>query len=305
MEGKDILNEFKIFLKINRSSSEKTIDNYLRDLKQFFSVIGITEKEINNFNVLQNIDNNYIKKWFFFQRNNNNTNRTISRHIVSIKMFFKFLNEIYNISNKFILNLNGMKFISGLPKAVSYKEILNIIENIDKTIKYKHKWLAVRDKFLIILLFSTGIRISECLNIKHLDIQNAKLNGSVLKIIGKGNKERIVPLIDVIFNSYDIYKKSLLNEKIDISSYLFLNQKGKKISAREVEKLFEILKINYNLQYFSPHVLRHSFATAMLENGSNIKQIQTLLGHENLATTQKYTKITKKLISDKLKKVNW
>ena len=305
MEEKDILNEFKIFLKINRSSSEKTIDNYLRDLKQFFSVIGITEKEINNFNVLQNIDNNHIKKWFLFQRNNNNTNRTISRHIVSIKMFFKFLNEIYNISNKFILNLNGMKFISGLPKAVSYKEILNIIENIDKTIKYKHKWLAVRDKFLIILLFSTGIRISECLNIKHLDIQNAKLNGSVLKIIGKGNKERIVPLIDVIFNSYDIYKKSLLNEKIDVSSYLFLNQKGKKISAREVEKLFEILKINYNLQYFSPHVLRHSFATAMLENGSNIKQIQTLLGHENLATTQKYTKITKKLISDKLKKVNW
>ena len=294
----NLIAEYRTFLKINRSASEKTIITYERDIKSFFKFLDI---EIDDIKGMQKIANDDIKKWLL-ERKQNTTNRTISRQIVAIKMFFIFLNEIHDIKNNTILNMNGLKFTANLPKAITFEKIKEIVENIAEIHKYKTNWELSRDKFLIILLFSTGMRISEALNLRHYHMQE-----NTITILGKGNKERIVPLLDVIKDYYENYKNELLKEKLftTTSNWLFINKKQKKLSARSVDAFFQKIKINKNMQFFSPHVMRHSFATVLLENGANIRQIQELLGHEKLATTQKYTKITQKIIGEKLKKIDW
>ena len=130
---------------------------------------------------------------------------------------------------------------------------------------------------------------------------------NVITILGKGNKERAIPILDIVSRYYKPYLQALVAEKIfnTNSSWLFISKKQKKLSVRAVDAFFQNIKISENMQYFSPHVMRHSFATGLLENGANIRQIQELLGHEKLATTQKYTKITKKVIGEKLKNIKW
>ena len=296
-----IINEFKTFLKINRSASEHTIKTYIEDIYNFCKFINI---DTDNLDTLKNINNDNIKEWLI-ERRNKVSNRTISRQIVAIKMFFIFLNEIYNIRNETILNLNGLKFRNGLPKAINENTIFDIIEHIDKILQYKHKFEIERDKLLLTLLYSTGIRISEALQLSHQDLQNSQAT-----IIAKGQKERIVPILPIVNQRYQIYIDALKEENIITNNnYVFLKIDAKnhikKLPIRDIERIFEQIKINRNLQAFSPHVLRHSFATSLLENGANIKQIQSLLGHKNLSTTQKYTKITEKLLSDKLEKIGW
>ena len=294
----NLIAEYRTFLKINRSASEKTIITYERDIKSFFKFLDIAIDDVKR---MQKIANDDIKKWLL-ERKQNTTNRTISRQIVAIKMFFIFLNEIHEIKNNTILNMNGLKFTANLPKAITFEKIKEIVENIAEIHKYKTNWELSRDKFLMILLFSTGMRISEALNLRHYHMQE-----NTITILGKGNKERIVPLLDVIKDYYENYKNELLKEKLftTTSNWLFINKKQKKLSARSVDAFFQEIKINKNMQFFSPHVMRHSFATVLLENGANIRQIQELLGHEKLATTQKYTKITQKIIGEKLKKIDW
>ena len=294
----NFLKEYQIFLKINRYSSERTIKEYSRDIIKFGQFLNI---DLNNEEALKKINNDKIKDWLINIKNYN-TNRTISRKIVAIKMYFIFLKEVYNIQNNHILNLNGLKFASTLPKAVQANQIMDIIDKLECIIEYKTKWELLRDKLLLIILFSTGMRISEALKIK-----KTELLGNYFKICGKSKKERIVPILNIIKEYYIKYQNELENATnvIPQNDFLFIKTNGKVVSAREVEKKFQQIKINKNLQYFSPHIMRHSFATSLLENGANIKQIQELLGHQQLATTQKYTKITQKIIGEKLKRIKW
>ena len=292
----EILKKYKTFLKINRSASEKTISAYVDDILHFCDFLKI---DINNTNKLEKIDNNDIKKWLI-ERKDVATNRTISRQIVAIRMFFMFLNEVYGIQNDKILNMSGLKFQEGLPKAIQDVSIINVIDNIDKYLQHKYKWEIERDKFLITLLFSTGMRISEAMSLKSNMLKN-----ETITILGKGNKERIVPILSIVRDRFNEYLKELNNFGLNIKNDIFLKNNGKTMSIRDAQRIFEKIKVVCGFEHFSPHVMRHSFATYLLENGANINQIQVLLGHENLGTTQKYTKITKKSLSEKLKKVGW
>ncbi len=294
----NLLESFKTFLRINRSASDNTVESYLRDLQNFCKFL---KKDLNDIKSLKTINNKDVREWLISRRNLV-SNRTISRQIVAIKMFFVFLNETYNVRNEVILNMNGLKDNSGIPKAIGYEQIKEIIDSFEKVLNYKNNWEIARDKLLLVLLFSSGMRISEALALKHNDFLKQEFI-----IFGKGKKERIVPIIDIVIEYYNEYKKKLLDNNIKISAndFVFLNSKKKQLTAREAERFFQKIKINKNLQYFSPHIMRHSFASSLLENGANINQIQELLGHSNLATTQKYTKITQKTINDKLKKINW
>ena len=295
----NIEQKFITFLRINRSSSDKTINSYLSDIRHFCDFLAIDE---NNLHQLEKINSEDIKQWLI-ERKNSVSNRTISRQIVAIKMFFSFLNEIYNIRNDFILNMNGLKFRNNLPKALPSQTLEGIINDIDKIIKYKTNWELQRDKLLFVLLFATGMRISEALALKHKEF-----NKDEIVVFGKGKKERIVPILDIVKTYYNNYNSALKKANIIVNSendFVFINAKQKHLSARDVNRHFQAIKINKNLQHFSAHTMRHSFATSLLENGANIRQIQELLGHENLETTQKYTKITQKIIGDKLKKIKW
>ena len=299
----NILKKYITFLKINRTASKKTIDIYTRDISHFCKFLQI---DINNLKRLKCVDNDDIKKWLI-ERKSNVTNRTISRQIVSIKMFFIFLKDVFNIQNDNILNMNGLKFNACLPKAINRNCLVDIIDNLQLVNTYDFSFENSRDKLLLVLLFCTGMRVSEVSDLKHEDMTKNELI-----IMGKGKKERIVPLIDSIKKYYHEYKEDLDKNciKYEYNSCLFIkiatkNKKIKKMSIRDIGRVFENIKKYYNLQTFSPHTMRHSFATTLLENGANIKQIQTLLGHENLGTTQKYTKITSKLLEKKLLGVKW
>ena len=175
----NIIHDFKTFLKINRSASELTMKTYIEDIDNFCKSISV---DVNNLDQLKNINNEHIKEWLI-ERRNKVSNRTISRQIVAIKMFFIFLNEIHNIRNDAILNLGGLKFRNGLPKAVNNNIIFDVISNLDKIIKYKHNFEVERDRLLLTLLYSTGIRISEALQLSHQDLQ-----ASQATIIAKGQK---------------------------------------------------------------------------------------------------------------------
>ena len=144
---KNLLKDFQTFLKIYRSASEKTIASYTRDLQHFFDVLNITTAQQNDPDFLVKIGNDDIKKWLF-ERKSKTTNRTISRQIVAIKMFFMFLSEVYDAKNGKILNMSGLKFINGLPKAVESDLIIEIIDNIESVIKYKNSFEIARDKLL-------------------------------------------------------------------------------------------------------------------------------------------------------------
>ena len=153
---------------------------------------------------------------------------------------------------------------------------------------------------LITLLFSTGMRISEVISINKNQIKN-----NVITIIGKGGKERIIPLLPIVHIRYNDYLQQIMSFGLIIENSIFIKKNGNPMSVRDAERIFEKVKIVCGFEHFSPHIMRHSFATALLENGANINQIQSLLGHEKLETTQKYTKVTKKSISNKLQKIGW
>ena len=145
-------NAYTTFLKIHRSASEKTILAYTKDIKHFCEFLNV---DLNNLQQLRKISNEDIKNWLI-DRREKATNRTISRQIVSIKMYFLFLNEVYGIKNENILNMNGLKFKNGLPKAIQSEQITDIINNLENIIKYKNSFDLARDKLILTLLFATG-----------------------------------------------------------------------------------------------------------------------------------------------------
>jgi site-specific recombinase XerD len=150
----DIIREFKSFLKSYRSASENTINSYTKDVMYFFKVLGLTEHDYNNLNNLKQLNNEHIKTWLI-DRKKTNSNRSISRQIISIKSLFIFLDTIYDIRNEVFLGLNGMKFNTNLPKAINHDTIIAIVRNINEIIKYKYTFECERDKLIILLLYST------------------------------------------------------------------------------------------------------------------------------------------------------
>ena len=185
-----------------------------------------------------------------------------------------------------------------MPKAVNNNTILEIIDNLDRIIKYKHNFEVERDRLLLTLLYSTGIRISEALQLSHQDLQ-----ASQATIIAKGHKERIIPILPVVNQKYHTYINALKRADIMINNkYVFLKidtkNNVKKLPIRDIERIFEQIKINRDLQAFSPHVLRHSFATHLLQNGAELKAIQMMLGHSDISSTQVYMQFQNENIKD-------
>ena len=183
------------------------------------------------------------------------------------------------------------KLSKTLPKVLSVEDIDNIL-NIKLETKYDY-----RNKAILELMYSTGVRISELINIK---IHDLNINNCTLKVIGKGSKERIIPVGDYALKYTEIYLNNyrhLFNK--NNSDYLFLNPSGNKLSRQAFFKTIKKIALEKNIKVdFSPHTLRHSFATHMLENGADLRTIQELLGHSDLSTTQIYTNISNKFIED-------
>ena len=260
------MNEFLNYLKDERNYSDKTILNYKMDLENFYNYINKKKTKKIDFDFLQEYIENLSQKKY--------STKSIQRHISSLKSYFKFL------YNKNYINVNPAELLC-LPKnEIKLPNYLTIID-LEKIYELD---LSLRDKLIVELLYSTGIRLSELVNIKISDIN---FYDKTIKVLGKGNKERYV-----LFGSFC---SKLLKEYINNENrvYLLLNKNGNKLSERGVEYIIEKIFKSVNVHAkLTPHTLRHTFATHMLDNGCDLVTVQKLLGHSDLSTTSIYTHIS-------------
>lgn len=220
---------------------------------------------------------------------------SINHNVSVLRTFYKFL----VVSNRFVTDpidyLEIPKLRKTLPKVLSYEEVKSLLD-IDLINKYSY-----RNKAMLELMYATGLRVSELVNLKLNDID---LDMDLLRTIGKGSKERIIPIGDYAIYFVKIYineyRSQLLKENTD---YVFLNNHGKKLSRQSFYKLVKELAIKKNIKTeFSPHTLRHSFATHLLDRGADIVSIKEMLGHSSLSTTQIYTHISNQKLKDEYSK---
>lgn len=281
------LSEFLKYIDLEKNYSKYTLINYKDDLSFYLDFLN---KE--NIDVLDS-DYKVIRNYLSYMYNKKYSSKTISRHISSLRSFYKYmLKENYIVKNPMTL-ISNPKQESKLPHFLYYNELETILNIPDKSTP-----LGQRDSIILELLYSTGIRVSELVNIKLKDIN---LSTRKIRILGKGNKERIVLYGEYLKNLLDIYLNDGREKLVkNNQEHLVLNKNGSGLTTRGVRVIIDnILKKGEIDFHISPHVLRHTFATHMLDSGADLKSVQELLGHENLSTTQIYTHVS----NERLRKV--
>lgn len=284
----DIMNcieEYRKYLLIDKKYSNNTILSYMNDLNNFQKFIKKDMTKINK---------NDILKFIEFERKTKDS-KTIAHSLTVIRNFYNFLLIENIIEENPTSKIDSPKLKKSLPTVLSKEEIDNLL-NIELNDKYDY-----RDKAMLELMYATGMRISELINIT---IEDINLVNSCVIVNGKGNKERKIPF-DEITTYYlekyiNEYRKQFIKKT---NNYLFLNCFGERISRQSFFKTIKALAIKKNIhKNFSPHTLRHSFATHMVENGADLRSVQMLLGHSDISTTQIYTNISNKFIRENYEK---
>lgn len=281
---KNLTTKFIEYLIIDKKYSENTVSTYKNNLNKFENYFN--KKNIDELN--ENDIKDYLKKL----KNDNNDIKTIRQHISTLRSFYKFLlieNQIKDNPMEFI---EFPKLKKSLPKSLSYSDV-------DKLLDIKlNDHFSYRNKAMLELIYSSGLRVSELINIKLHDIDTYQC---IIRVMGKGSKERIIPLNDYAIYYINIYLKEYRDKflKKELSDYLFLNNHGDKLTRQGFFKIIKnIAKEQKITTDFSPHTLRHSFATHLLNGGADLRSIQEMLGHSSISTTQIYTHISKELLKE-------
>lgn len=280
------LRSFLNYLLVDKGLSNNTVKAYEADISSFFQ--WLDNKDLKYKNLQEDHINQYIS--FLFQRKMRSS--SVNRKISSIKSFYIFLVKRNFVKNSPLNDLVTPKQEKYLPESMSEAEVDKLLNSPDVANKIEN-----RDKAMIEMLYATGMRISELVNLKITDVD---MKRCVVKVFGKGSKERLVPFGETALDSL----KSYLNEREQSSSKeIFLSNRGKKMTRVAFWQRVKIYLIRENLKNsISPHTLRHAFATHLLNRGADLRSVQLLLGHSDLSTTQIYTHIAKQRLSDVLKK---
>lgn len=274
------LDKFISYLEIEKNYSPHTILNYRIDLEEFLKFAGKT--------AVTKVDYQLLRRFLAQMRSKDYRPRTLSRKLSSLRSFFRFLQREGVVEENPASLLMSPKLEKTLPKFLDETEMLKLLEapSADTV-------AGRRDRAIMETLYSTGIRVSELvgLNIDHVDMIS-----NIAKVAGKGKKERIIPIGDKALDTIRDY----LGSRKHKSNALFLNKNGTRLTDRSVRNIInKHIKAASLRQDISPHVMRHSFATHMLNRGADLRSVQELLGHVNLSTTQIYTHVT----TDRLKEV--
>lgn len=283
IDNKEFIDDFSNYLKIEKNYSDNTIESYIRDIRYFLEYTGkelidVTKKDIDNY-VLHLLPTHSVN--------------SVNRIIASIKSFYKYLTlfkGFINVSE----DVESLKKKKTLPKYLS-------IEEVDKLLDFPLQTpFDYRNKTILELLYCSGLRASELIN---LDICNIDTNNMIVNVYGKGSKERIVPLSKIAVNYLSMYinryRQLLFVKTQKPTDALFLNNHGKRMTRQGLYKMIgETARKQGIDKEITPHVLRHSFATHMLECGADIRSVQELLGHENIVTTEVYTHLANNFIKD-------
>lgn len=281
------LEKFLDYLKIEKNRSDNTIRSYQTDIELLFEFL--TSRGLSSFKEIQT---DFIKEWIVSLKKNNISNTTISRRISSIKVFFNFLVKNNLIEINPTLKIIAPKLNKVLPNILGQKQADQLLTQAAiYEVEEESQEVRIRDYAILEVLYSTGIRVSELVG---LDVEDINFSNLTLKVLGKGKKERFVPFGIPAREAIDKYLKDSRNSLNDKNSQaLFLGLRGKRLNVRQVRRILnKAMDQIENSKEVSPHDLRHSAATHMLEAGADLRIVQELLGHSSLATTQKYTHVT-------------
>ena len=274
--------EFKSFLDyllLEKKYSDKTIVAYKNDLVSFsfFNEREFSQKFIKNANYSQ------IRSWIVFLVDNEISNQSINRKISSLNSYYKFLLKTDSIIKNPLSSHKALKTKTTIQLPFSENEINSVLNSIN----FSDDFEGHRDRLILEILYSTGIRRQELINIK---LKNIDISNSTIKVLGKRKKERYIPLINSTVSLINIYLKFRENVKSSNKDHLFITLKGKMIYDNLVYRITKKYFSKYSTkQKKSPHILRHSFATHLLNNGADLNSVKDLLGHTSLAATQVYT----------------
>jgi len=280
---RQILDAFIDNIWIEKGLSQNTLDSYRSDLEQFSIWLeknNLTFSKTSKKEILS-----YLS--FLFQKGLGS--KTVARKLSSLKSFFRYLVFKSIITIDPSSEVETPKLLKSIPKSISEKEVEALLAAPDAKID-----IGLRDKTMIETLYSCGLRISELIN---LELLNLNLRQGVIRVIGKGQKERLVPMGDQLINLLDLYisssRKNLLNNKH--SDFLFLSNRGQRMTRQSFWHRIKHYCIDsgFEPEKISPHVLRHAFATHLLNNGADLRVVQLLLGHSDLNTTQIYTEVAR------------
>ena len=292
MEGRELIEKYISYISGERGLAKNSIESYKRDLYQFLEFV----QEAMGIKDVENIRRADIREYVSALIQYGFSKKSVERKLSALRGFFKYLKRIQVISSNPVLGIQNPKEERYLPMVIPEKRINEMLDNwIPESI------MEARDKSIIELMYSSGLRASEVISLKW---ENLDLKTMELRVKGKGGKERIVPLGKRAREALKVYV-NFLGDKLNKSNFVFLNRFGKKLSRKGlwliIKKRFETMALMYGVH---PHTLRHSFATHLLNHGADLRSIQELLGHASLATTSIYTNLSIQSLREIYKKTH-
>jgi len=285
----EAIEDFLAYLKLGKNYAGNTISAYRRDLlklAEFVRSNSSTNPQITSLNRI--LLRNYLRHLLA----ENLSKKTYNRHLSSIKSFSKYLLKHNLVKSDCSLNLHSLTLDKSLPSYVQQEDMSSILAAL-----LDQDFLHCREKIIIEIFYDTGIRLSEivALKLKHFNFYNR-----MLSVAGKGNKQRIIPFSLHLPSSFEVYldwRSKVMQDKGTCHDYLLINSQGEHLSGRHVQRIVKsVLEKVSTLTKTSPHVIRHSFATHLINSGADISSVRTLLGHESISTTQIYTHLTQERI---------
>ncbi len=281
------IEQFLIYLKLERQLSENTCNSYEIDLRQFDQFINctidkMTKEQLNDYVI-------YLKSAY--------KENSYLRKIAALKSLNKYLRISQLPNNQYVDLLEVKKREKKLPKFLTQEQIDLLLNNLGGSTPAK-----VRDQAMFETLYATGMRVSEIINVKVSDVN---LEEQTIRVLGKGNKERIVIINNSAKQALENYiDKYRLQLQVELTDYLFLNMKGRKLSRQGFNYILKNYAKEVGISDISPHIFRHSIATHMLNNGGDLRLIQMLLGHANITTTEVYTHVSKQKILEEYEQLH-
>lgn len=270
-----MLEKFITYLQVEKRYSSHTIVAYSNDVQQFFEFA-----QLNSLKDIKEVNSKLVRAWMVELIEHGVENKSVNRKLSSLRTFFKWFKKEDYIETSPMIKVNGPKNAKRLPSFAKESELIS--EKLD--LVFSSDFSGIRDRLMFEFFYQTGIRLSELVNLKKTDVQNNQI-----KVLGKRNKERIIPISSALQEQISHYINLLAQLNCSSTNFFVLNN-GNKVYPKFVYR-----KINYylsgvtNLDKCSPHILRHSFATHMLNNGAGLETLKDLLGHANLSATQIYT----------------
>ncbi|MEN8127993.1 MAG: tyrosine recombinase XerC [Planctomycetota bacterium] len=318
MENSAVIQEFISYLKFEKHFSEHTAKCYRADLEQFTSFLGgptsnahsnadttenpwqdpsatatatvtQTQTQVNIDALVIDVDVNTIRRYMAELGQKHYSKSTTARKLATLRSFYKFLVKRDYVNSNPVVTIKTPKQDKKLPKFLEYEQVVRLLNTPPA-----NTWLGARDRAILEVLYSTGMRVSELVS---LNMDDVDFLSEVIHIRGKGKKERICPIgsgaLRSIQNYIEFRNRRMANDSNFDSRVLFANKHGQRLSTRSVRRKMDKYLIEAGLDpSISPHTLRHSFATHMLNNGADLRSVQELLGHQSLSTTQIYTHVT-------------